>query len=193
MAKRLRARPSNTLILVVGSFVILVLVGIAGLNRPLPSYLVASSNLASGTQLQLGLVTAEPMDLGSIADNYATPSEIDGSYLVLPIPAGELIPKRALGQPLGFNQTSIRIIPNLKPASQITHGSRVSIWQVVESDGTFQSQLIVPSAIVTDLIFGEGLFAAEVPEVELVLSREQATLVLQAVTSEAAIYLLPVS
>ena len=34
MAKRLRARPSNTVILVAGSFLVLVLVGIAGLNRP---------------------------------------------------------------------------------------------------------------------------------------------------------------
>ncbi len=193
MAKRLRARPSNTLILIVGSFIILVLVAVAGLNRPLPSYLVAASNLAPGTQLQLGGVEAQPLDLGAIAGNYATEADLANGYLVLPILAGELIPKRALGAPLGFDQTSIRLMPDLRPASQITAGARVAIWQVVETQDGFESQLLVPSSLVADVVLGDGLFAGEIPEVELVLSRSQATLVLQAVTSDAAIYLLPVS
>lgn len=193
MAKRLRARPSNTMILIVGSFLILVLVAIAGLNRPLPSYLIAASNLAPGTQLRAESLTSEALDLGSLAQNYLTSEELGDSYLVLPVSAGELIPKRALGQALGQNQTSIRIVPNLKPASQIVSGARVAIWQVVEVEDGFQSQLLVPSALVTDLVYGEGLFAGEVPEVELVITREQATLVLQALTEEAAIYLLPLS
>jgi hypothetical protein len=193
MAKRLRARPSNTVILIVGSFIILVLVAIAGLNRPLPSYLIAASNLAPGTRLQPEMIITENLDLGSIAQNYATAEDIVDKALVLPIASGELIPLRALGQPLERNQTSIRITPNLKPASQITSGSRVSIWQVVESEAGFESQLLVGQATVSELLFGEGLFAGELPEVELIISREQAILVLQAVTSEAAIYLLPLT
>lgn len=193
MVKRLRARPSNTLILIVGSFLILVLVAIAGLNRPLPTYLIAASNLAPGTQLRAESMLSEALDLGSIAQNYLTTDELADSYLVLPVAAGELIPKRALGQALGQNQTSIRIVPNLKPASQIVAGARVAIWQVVEVEEAFESQLLVPSALVSDLVYGEGLFAGEVPEVELLITREQATLVLQALTEEAAIYLLPLS
>jgi Flp pilus assembly protein CpaB len=193
MAKRLRARPSNTLILVAGSFIVLVLVGIAGLNRPLPTYLIAASNLGVGTGLSSELVRSESLDLGSIAQSYATDADIDGKALLLPVASGELIPRRALGEALAHGQTSIRIVPDLKPASQITPGSRVSIWQVVELEDDFEPQLLVGSSLVSDVLFGDGLFAGELPEVELVLSRTEAAMVLRAVTSESAIYLLPLS
>ena len=193
MAKRLRARPSNTVILVAGSFLILVLVGIAGLNRPLPTYLIASSNLGVGTVLGSELVRVESLDLGSIAESYATEADLDGQALLIPISSGELIPRRALGESLTNGQTSIRVVPDLKPASQITLGSRVSIWQVVEVEDEFEPQLLVASSLVSDILFGEGLFAGELPEVELILSRIEAAMVLRAVTSESAIYLLPLS
>ncbi len=193
MAKRLRARPSNTVILVAGSFLVLVLVGIAGLNRPLPIYLIASSNLGVGTVLGSELVRLESLDLGSIAESYATEADLDGQALLIPISSGELIPRRALGESLTNGQTSIRVVPDLKPASQITLGSRVSIWQVVEVEDEFEPQLLVASSLVSDILFGEGLFAGELPEVELILSRIEAAMVLRAVTSESAIYLLPLS
>ncbi len=193
MAKRLRARPSNTVILVAGSFLVLVLVGIAGLNRPLPTYLIASSNLGVGTVLGSELVRVESLDLGSIAESYATEADLDGQALLIPISSGELIPRRALGESLTNGQTSIRVVPDLKPASQITLGSRVSIWQVVEVEDEFEPQLLVASSLVSDILFGEGLFAGELPEVELILSRIEAAMVLRAVTSESAIYLLPLS
>lgn len=193
MAKRLRARPSNTVILVAGSFLILVLVGIAGLNRPLPTYLIASSNLGVGTVLGSELVRLESLDLGSIAESYATEADLDGQALLIPISSGELIPRRALGESLTNGQTSIRVVPDLKPASQITLGSRVSIWQVVEVEDEFEPQLLVASSLVSDILFGEGLFAGELPEVELILSRIEAAMVLRAVTSASAIYLLPLS
>lgn len=193
MAKRLRARPSNTVILVAGSFLVLVLVGIAGLNRPLPTYLIASSNLGVGTVLGSELVRVESLDLGSIAESYATEADLDGQALLIPISSGELIPRRALGESLTNGKTSIRIVPDLKPASQITLGSRVSIWQVVEVEDEFEPQLLVASSLVSDILFGEGLFAGELPEVELILSRIEAAMVLRAVTSESAIYLLPLS
>ena len=191
MAKRLRARPSNTVILIIGSFAILALVAIAGLNRPLPSYLIAASNLAPGTELTVSQVRVESLDLGSTADKYLTAEELAGASLVLPVPEGELIPKRALGEALSTNQTSIRLVPKLKPASQITPGSTVAIWQVVEREEDFESQLLVPSALVSQLQYGEGLFAGELPEVELLLSNEHALLVMQAITAESAIYILP--
>lgn len=191
MAKRLRARPSNTVILMVGSLLILVLVALAGLNRPLPTYLIAATNLAPGSKLAQAQLRAEPLDLGSAAEQYLLADELEGAELLLPVAIGELIPKRAIGKALGPNQTSIRIVPRLKPASQIKAGSMVTIWQVVEQEEEFESQLLVASALVTELQYGDGLFAGELPEVELLLTSDQATLVLQAITAESSLYILP--
>ena len=64
---------------------------------------------------------------------------------------------------------------------------------MVEVEDEFEPQLLVASSLVSDILFGEGLFAGELPEVELILSRIEAAMVLRAVTSESAIYLLPLS
>lgn len=191
MAKRLRARPSNTLLLVIGSIVILALVAFAGLNKPLPSYLIASSNLAPGMQLSAQNTRTEQLDLGSLASSYVTAEDLAGFVLLQPVVAGELIPTRLLGSGLALGETSLRFTPALKPAGQITPGSRVAIWQVVKLEDSFESQLLVRSALVTDLQFGEGLFAAELPEFEVLLSEAFASLVLQSLASDNAIYLLP--
>lgn len=191
MAKRLRARPSNTLLLVIGSIVILALVAFAGLNKPLPSYLIASSNLAPGMQLSAQNTRTEQLDLGSLASSYVTAEDLAGFVLLQPVVAGELIPTRLLGSGLALGETSLRFTPALKPAGQITPGSRVAIWQVVKLEDSFESQLLVRSALVTDLQFGEGLFAAQLPEVEVLLSEAFASLVLQSLASDNAIYLLP--
>lgn len=191
MAKRLRARPSNTLLLVVGSVLFLLLVAFAGLNRPVPSYLIAASNLGPGMALTEQNTQALRLDLGSLAQSYATSESANGLVLLQPVAAGELIPQRLLGPGLTLGQTSLRFTPSLKPAGQITPGSRVALWQVVEVDERFESQLLVRSALVTDLQYGEGLFAGELPEVEVLLTEALATLVLESLASKASIYLLP--
>ncbi len=191
MAKRLRARPSNTVLLIIGSAIFLLLVAFVGLNRPVPSYLIAASNLGPGMALSTDNTQAIKLDLGILAQSYVTAEYLDGLVLLQPVAAGELIPLRLLGEGLARGQTSLRFTPGLKPAGQITPGSRVAIWQVVEAEEGFESQLLVLSALVTDLQFGEGLFAGELPEVEVILTESLATLVLESLTSDAAIYLLP--
>lgn len=191
MAKRLRARPSNTLLLVVGSVLLLLLVAFAGLNRPVPSYLIAASNLGPGMALTEQNTQALRLELGSLAQSYATSESANGLVLLQPVAAGELIPQRLLGPGFTLGQTSLRFTPSLKPAGQITPGSRVALWQAVEVDERFESQLLVRSALVTDLQYGEGLFAGELPEVEVLLTEALATLVLESIASKASIYLLP--
>jgi hypothetical protein len=43
---------------------------------------------------------------------------------------------------------------------------------------------------VTEVAFGEGLFAADFPEVELILSLAEATLVLEAVAADIELFVL---
>ena len=191
MAKRLRARPSNTLILLIGSALVLVLVAVAGLNRPLPSYLIAMSNLPPGSELTEANSKLVQLDLKELGNTYAQPSDASGLKLLQPVAAGELVPLRILGESPATGQTAIRFTPELKPASLISIGSRVVIWQVVENEGLFESQLLVPSALVTDIAISDGLFAGENPEVEVFMTESEAALLLSAIASEAAIYLLP--
>ena len=193
MAKRLRARPSNTMILIFGSGLILVLLAVAGLNKPLPSYLVAQSNLPVGQALSDENTSLVPLDLGVLAERYATKEQAENLVLLQPIAEGELIPLRLLAEAAPIGQTSIRFTPDLKPANRITIGSKVTIWQVVEIEEAFEPQLLVASALIADILYGDGLFAGELPEVEVLVPAPEGALLLSALASDASVYLLPKS
>jgi hypothetical protein len=87
----------------------------------------------------------------------------------------------------------MRITPKLKPSAQVIPGAKVAIWQVVQQEETLMVERLVARAEVLDLVYGEGLFAAELPEVEIRIIWDQSLLLLEAISAEADLYLLPLS
>ena len=161
------------------------------LNKPLPTYLVAKRALVPGEQLTAQDVDFLNLDLGPLESNYLR--EIPADLAVRSaVPAGELIPVSRLGTQLSENQTAIRILPATKPASSVVAGTLVSGWQVVEVEGQFQPQQLVATAEVAAVQYGEGLFSEEIPEVELLVGREQAMLVITALAADFDVFVLPV-
>lgn len=161
------------------------------LNKPLPTYLVAKRALVPGEQITAQDVDFLNLDLGPLEGNYLR--EIPADLAVRSaVPAGELIPVSRLGTQLSENQTAIRILPATKPASSVVAGTLVSVWQVVEVEGQFQPQQLVATAEVAAVQYGEGLFSEEIPEVELLVGREQAMLVITALAADFDVFVLPV-
>lgn len=161
------------------------------LNKPLPTYLVAKRALVPGEQITAQDVDFLNLDLGPLEGNYLR--EIPADLAVRSaVPSGELIPVSRLGTQLSENQTAIRILPATKPASSVVAGTLVSVWQVVEVEGQFQPQQLVATAEVAAVQYGEGLFSEEIPEVELLVGREQAMLVITALAADFDVFVLPV-
>ena len=161
------------------------------LNKPVPTYLVAKRALAPGEQITVQDVDFLNLDLGPLESSYLR--EIPANLAVRSaVPAGELIPVSRLGTQLSENQTAIRILPATKPASSVVAGTLVSVWQVVEVEGQFQPQQLVATAEVASVEYGEGLFSEEIPEVELLVGREQAMLVITALSADFDVFVLPV-
>lgn len=192
MSIRIRRRPS------VWSISLLVAAGlVAGFlvlsaNKPLPTYLVATRDLLPGQTLVSSDFEALNLNLGPLASRYL--SVIDSqSAVVSQIPAGELVPLSRLGKKLLPNQTSIRIIPSTKPAANVMPGSFVSIWRVSEEDEEYQAELLVVRAEVSAVIEAEGLIAQDIPEVEVLLGVEQATLLMTALAAKLDVFVLPIS
>jgi hypothetical protein len=192
MPKRLRARPANWVLLLIGSSLVLGGLLFASAIKPLPSYLVASSTISTGTLISDADVVVAEIDLGTLSEAYVTAdTATDGLSVTAVIGRGELIPLRLIGTGLRPNQTAIRFVPNLKPADSIVAGSVVSVWQVTETDDGFVPQRIVSVSEVLAIEFGDGLFAEDAPDVELLLNLDQSTLVLAAVAARYPIYVLP--
>ena len=192
MSIRIRRRPSIwsiSLFLaagIVAGFLVL------SANKPLPMYLVANRDLLPGQTLISSDFDQLNLDLGPLASRYL--SAIDSqSAVVSQIPAGELVPLSRVGRKLLPNQTSIRIIPSTKPAANVVPGSFVSIWKVTEVDDKYQAELLVVRAEVSAIIEAEGLIAQDVPEVEVLLGTEQATLLMTALSAKQDVFVLPIS
>jgi len=194
MAIRIGRRIPNWMILAITGTVVSVGLLIAGLNKPLPEYLIATQSLRPGSQVELGSLSTVKLDLGPASSKYLLKSEFEiGSSVVRVVREGELLARADMTFATDPSQTAIRLVPALKPAQAVRPGARVSVWQVVETEEGSQAQRLVSSAEVLDLIYGEGLFAAERPEVEIRVSIEQSLLIMTAVSSKFDIYLLPLS
>lgn len=194
MAIRIGRRIPNWMILAITGSVVSVGLLIAGLNKPLPEYLIATQSLRPGSQVELGAFSTVKLDLGPASSKYLLKSEFEiGSSVVRVVREGELLARADMTFATDPSQTAIRLVPALKPAQAVRPGARVSVWQVIETEDGSQAQRLVSSAEVLDLIYGEGLFAAERPEVEIRVSIEQSLLIMTAVSSKFDIYLLPLS
>ena len=190
MTIRIRRRISPWTIGFVAMAIASSVLFILALNKPLPTYLVAKRDLSPGEQISLGDVELVALDLGPLADKYAigvTESMSSRSA----IPAGELLPLSRLGSAMPENQTAIRLVPSTKPSALVNGGAYVSVWQVVEGESGFEPQQLVARAEVAAVEYGEGLFSEEIPEVELLLGKEQAMLVITALAADFDIYVLP--
>lgn len=160
------------------------------LNKPLPTYLIAKRDLVPGELITEQDVEQLNLDLGPLAANYIT--ELPDDLAVRSaVPQGELIPVSRLGTQLAQNQTAVRLLPATKPAAAVMAGSLVAVWQVVEVEGEFQPQQLVAIAEVAAIQYGEGLFSEEVPEIELLLGKEQAMLVITALAANHDVFVLP--
>lgn len=194
MAVRFGRRIPNWLLLVSGSVLIALALGFAALSRPVPEYLVAASTLKPGAPIQVEDLKVVALDLAETGPSYLLAEDLQPGIGVLRVVRpGEIISRADLTFEIDESLTSIRFIPKLKPSDQVIAGSRVSVWRVVETETGMEVQQLVPAAEVLDLVYGEGLFAAEFPEVELRLSWEQSALMLQAVSAESDIYILPLT
>lgn len=190
MSIRIRRKVSGWMILTLIAISSSGLLLLFSLNKPLPTYLVARRDLFPGELLQPSDFEEVPFDLGPLAPKYLT-STSPKLQIVSQVPAGELIPLSRLGIELADNQTGVRLTPSTKPASNVKPGSWVSIWQVVEKDEKYQPELLVERAEVSAIEFGEGLFANELPEVEVILGADQATLLITALAAKFEVFILP--
>lgn len=192
MAIRMGRKIPNWLILAGAGVVVSVGLVVSVLAKPLPEYLVAAADIKPGGLLSEKDFVSVSLDLGDIR-NYLRADELPvNQSVVRVVRKGELLSALDLTTETDPNFTALRLIPELRPAiSEI--GSFVSVWRAIEGETGFEMQRLVERAEVLAIEEGEGLFADNVPEVELRLGVEESVFVMQAISQESAIFLVPVS
>jgi len=179
----------------------LVVASVAGVvalvdaNDSSVSIVSAREQIAPGDHVTSDDLVVTAARVGVAEGKYLTPDDVpdDGFVVTRPIEAGEFVPASAVGSAEGIDLTSIVLELASPLAESVERGSRVDIWSSRENDdGVFEAPTVmVSSALVVRVLEDEGLMARAGSTVEVLIPRDDAARVLEAVVNGAALSALP--
>jgi len=104
-------------------------------NKTTESFLVTTQDLASGEQLLLSQLSTKELSLFELAGLYLKQGELpEGSYLLRPVAAGEVIPLSAITTWQLDDYSNVVLSPTVALSAQIKPGTKVSIWAAKQLD-----------------------------------------------------------
>lgn len=161
-------------------------------NKVTESFVITKKNLATGSPLVLDQLTTRELSLFEVGDGYLREMPEPGSYLLRPVSEGELIPLSALTNQALDDWASLVITPSVKPSSEITTGSLVSLWAASKLDyGSYaEPVLLALEAEVIRVMQPQGGFGADQLEVELRVGRESVPFLLNSIANGDAMALV---
>ena len=191
MKKVLRKRISSWSLLSIVAAAGLIVAAALALNKPIPEYLVARSDLQPGQKISITQLSARPINLGETGSAYLTFSDFNKGYVATDfISRGELLPRRQLSLTQSPGMTTIVLTPSLEVSPSIEPGSWVQIWRTIESSEGFLSERLVDRSQVVSLRQGESLVSSSETQIEVSVSEEQSAIILQTMSAEQDIFVL---
>ena len=191
MKKVMHKRISSWSLLSIVAAAGLIVAAALALNKPIPEYLVARSDLQPGQKISITQLSARPINLGETGSAYLTFSDFNEGYVATDfISRGELLPRRQLSLTQSPRMTTIVLTPSLEVSPSIEPGSWVQIWRTIESSEGFLSERLVDRSQVVSLRQGESLVSSSESQIEVSVSEEQSAIILQTMSAEQDIFVL---
>ena len=191
MIKVLRKRISNITMIILTVAIGLVTAGAISLTRPLPEYLVANEVLIPGQRIDIESFALHSLDLGEATGQYVDARDApDSFYLSEIVMEGELIPTRKILETPTRGMTTIVLDPAIPVSQKVIPGSWVQIWRATPSAQGYLGELLVSRSQVVAVTEDSSFITREGSLVEILLSQQQAAILLETLASETKIYVL---
>lgn len=158
--------------------------------------LVAQQAIVPGQTITARHVAALDVRLAEASDDYVSPEELEeGLVAARAIPAGELVPVSATTAPEAIDLARVVVESALEIPGGVDAGALVELWAApAVSPGVFdEPQVIVPGAVVAEVLSSDGMMAARGSRVELVVDRDRVAEVLRHASSGSALSVVPVA
>lgn len=169
----------------------LVVAGVLALNRPLPEYLVARDDLHPGERVTIENFDLMRLDLASAGAGYLTSDDMDASYVVSQvILRGELLPDRSLSSAGVQGFTTLVLESSIPVSKKITPGTWVQIWRTASTAIGMNGELLISRSEVASVIQNDSLGSMDQRLVEVLVTQEQASLLIESIAAEMDLYLL---
>lgn len=168
-----------------------LLVGAARQTTPV---LQASRTIVLGEQLTSADFRVVEVGLGALTDDYLAPQSLESDMVAArTLTEGELVPRSSTEDADAAHTTTVVVTSAGPVPAEVEAGTSVELWQAAPAeDGTFEEpRILVGEAQVASVAEEEGMLNAAGTEVEVVIERAVVPDVLGAITSGAAISIVP--
>lgn len=181
--------------------VVLVIVSIAGVwlivssARQTTPILQADRTIAQGEALVSDDFLVVEVSLGAVGEDYLAPQDLQpGMIAARTLSGGELLPVTATGDASSARTTSIVIESSVGIPESVTVGTPVELWfapPLEDSEGFDAPRILVADVVVASIPKADGVLAQQSTALELVIDRADVADVLAAITSDAALSVVP--
>lgn len=162
-------------------------------NNQTEEFLVATDAVASGTLISDQTVTPTKLNLGAAGALYLQPGDLPpGSYLLFSVKRGQLIPRASIASSIIDAREPVVVSSTMPLPTGLKAGDLVDVWSSALTDRNLFAPPVslVFSAEVTDVRQPTGMFAAQQPEVQLLVPAESVAPILDAIASKDALSLV---
>ncbi|MFI8594580.1 SAF domain-containing protein [Microbacterium sp. NPDC078428] len=178
----------------------LVVLSVAGVwatiaaARTTTPVLAASRTIVAGERIAEADLRVVDVSLGVASDRYLAGGELGpGAVAARTIPRGELIATEAVTDAAASATASVVVTTSTKVPASVGAGGVVELWSAppLEDGGFGTPAILVPDATVVRVDADQGVLASAGASTELVIPRADVAAVLAAVSSGAALSVVP--
>lgn len=163
---------------------------VTGARQTSPVF-VAQATIVAGERIAPTDVAVVEAQLGSTAERYLGAAEpLEGLVAQRTVAAGELVPTSAVGE--ATNMTTVVVDSAAEVPVSVAAGTPVELWSAPATEDGFDApRILVPDAVVGAVTRDESVMAARGASIELVVGRADVADVLGAISSGAALSVVP--
>lgn len=156
--------------------------------------LAAAHTIVPGDAVDAGSVRVVDVALGVNGPVYLDPDDVESGLIATrTIGEGELVPVAALGEAGTADTTSIVVHSSTDVPGAVDTGSVVEVWAAArEDDGDLGApEILVADAVVARVARDDAVIGGSAVSLELVIPREDVSAALAAISTDAAISVIP--
>jgi len=155
-------------------------------------YLVPTHSVAPGESLDQVAWNAVTANLGTLANNYVSASSKPAGFATQALNPGELVPRSSLSSLKPGAVARVVVTTKTQLGHGVRTGARVAVWAAerLQNNQFDAPKQIVSSAVVARVLKQQAMFSAASQQVELMISPIQTPIVLSAMATDSAIFLV---
>lgn len=155
-------------------------------------YLVPNHAVAPGEPLANVSWHSVAANLGSLGGSYLNAAGKPSGYAIASLASGQLVPKDSISPLEPGSLARVVVTTKTQLGHSIRTGAKVAVWSAPKlANNQFDApKKIVANAIVARVLKQQAMFSAQSQQVELMISPIQTPVVLSAMASDSAIFLV---